>query len=260
LRQGGGGASDKNQLEELKGEFLNVAAHELRSPLGIVRGYVSMLREGVVPPDQMRRVLTLLANKTDEMARIIDEMLEAARLGSAGVAYTLESVDLVEVIDDALTAMEPLLRDPHRLTERGEREPIIVDGDRRRLTMVLTNLIDNAVKYSPQGGAIDVSWNMGDGRAVVRVRDEGLGMDAADTGVLFTRFGRIVTPENSHIMGTGLGLYIARDIVNQHGGDITVESVPGNGSTFTVSLPLAAKTNGRLAVGAPAAKPAAGER
>src|SRR5439155_388324 len=141
LRRDGGGSEKK--LEELKGEFLNLAAHELRSPLGIVRGYVSMLREGLVPPDQMRRVLSLLASKTDEMAALIDEMLEAARTESAGIAYAMARVNLVEVIDDALTAMEPLLNGPHRLVERGARSPIPVLGDRRRLTMVLTNLIDN---------------------------------------------------------------------------------------------------------------------
>ena len=148
MRGSNGGKGD--QLEELKGEFLNVAAHELRSPLGIVRGYVSMLREGLVPPDQMKRVLSLLAGKTDEMARLIDEMLEAARLGNAGVEYAMAPVDLLEVIDDALTAMEPLLRDPHHLHERGERVSMMMYGDRRRLTMVITNLIDNDVKYSPQ--------------------------------------------------------------------------------------------------------------
>src|SRR5438477_11705716 len=105
MRGSNGGKGD--QLEELKGEFLNVAAHELRSPLGIVRGYVSMLREGLVPPDQMRRVLTLLGSKTDEMAALIDEMLEAARTESAGIEYAMARVNLVDVVDDALTAMEP---------------------------------------------------------------------------------------------------------------------------------------------------------
>ena len=242
MRRDGGGSEKK--LEELKGEFLNLAAHELRSPLGIVRGYVSMLREGLVPPDQMRRVLTLLASKTDEMAALIDEMLEAARTESAGIEYAMTRVNLVDVVDDALTAMEPLLNGPHRLVEQGPRAAIPVRGDRRRLTMVLTNLIDNAVKYSPQGGDIEVGWSVEGRHAVVRVRDEGLGVDEADLGMLFTRFGRIVTPENSHVRGTGLGLYLGRDITTRHGGDITVESQEGRGSTFTVSLPLAAGGNG----------------
>jgi signal transduction histidine kinase len=236
--QGAGGGSDK-KLEELKSHFLNVAAHELRSPLGVVRGYVSMLREGSVPPDQMRRVLTVLARKTDEMAALIDEMLEAARTGSVALEYSMVRTDLLDIIDDALTAMEPLLTGPHRLLERGERHPVPIDADRRRLTMVLTNLIDNAVKYSPGGGDIEVSWEVEGRRALVRVADEGLGVDAADMDALFTRFGRITTPDNSHVRGTGLGLYIARDITLRHGGDITVETELGRGSTFTVSLPVA---------------------
>ena len=242
MRRDGGGSDKK--LEELKGEFLNLAAHELRSPLGIVRGYVSMLREGLVPPDQMRRVLSLLASKTDEMAALIDEMLEAARTETPGIEYAIAPVNLVDVIYDALSAMEPLLTGPHSLVERGTRDPIPVHGDRRRLTMVLTNLIDNAVKYSPEGGDIEVTWEVVRTHAEVRVHDDGLGVDPADMHVLFTRFGRIITPENSHVRGTGLGLYLARDIAARHGGDITVESRAGRGSTFIVSLPLATDGDG----------------
>ena len=185
-----------------------------------------MLREGLVPPDQMKRVLSLLAGKTDEMARLIDEMLEAARLGNAGVEYAMAPVDLLEVIDDALTAMEPLLRDPHHLHERGERVSMMMYGDRRRLTMVFTNLIDNAVKYSPQGGDIDVSWGVREGRAIVRISDEGLGIDRRDVDVLFTRGGLAQRAGRGH------------DIVEQHRGTVAVDSEPGRGSTFMVTLPL----------------------
>jgi signal transduction histidine kinase len=237
LRRAGGGGDKK--LEALKSDFLNIAAHELRSPLGVVRGYVSMLREGSVPPDQMRRVLTVLASKTDEMAALIDEMLEAARTDSVALEYKMVRTDLLEIIDDALTAMEPLLAGPHHLLERGERSAMPIDADHRRLTIVLTNLIDNAMKYSPEGGDIEVRWEVVGRRALVHVADEGLGVDASDIDVLFTRFGRVLTPENSHVRGTGLGLYIAHDITVRHGGTITVESEPGRGSTFTVSLPLA---------------------
>jgi signal transduction histidine kinase len=232
-------AERSQQLEELKSDFLNVAAHELRSPLGILRGYVSMLLEESLPEEHVPRVLKLLESKTDEMARLIDEMLETAAVEDVNVRLSLERVDLLDVIDAALAAMEPLLGDPHRLVVRGRREPLPLTGDRRRLTTALTNLIDNAVKYSPDGGDIEVGWDVRDGRVVVSVTDHGIGIRPEDLGDLFKRFGRIVTPENSHIRGSGLGLYLSNEIVRRHDGDITVQSAPGQGSTFTVSLPLA---------------------
>jgi signal transduction histidine kinase len=114
-----------------------------------------------------------------------------------------------------------------------------VVADRKRLTTMLTNLLDNAIKYSPAGGDIDVDCEHDDRVARVLIRDHGIGINAEQAHMLFTRFGRLVTPETSHIRGTGLGLYLARETARLHGGDIQVDSTPGGGSTFTVVLPLA---------------------
>jgi two-component system sensor histidine kinase SenX3 len=115
----------------------------------------------------------------------------------------------------------------------------MVRADATRLATAIKNLIDNAIKYSPGGADVECRvWAAG-GRATVTVRDHGLGIAAEDMDVLFTRFGRIVTAENSHILGTGLGLHLARELMRMQGGDITAISTPGEGSTFTLWLPLA---------------------
>lgn len=226
-------------LERLKGDFLNIAAHELRSPLGIIRGYASMLREGMLPEADRETALARIAEKAEEMARLISDMLETARLESLGLELELEPVDLFTVVETAMSEMRPLLGNNHRFTMIERREPIAVVGDRKRLTTMLTNLIDNAIKYSPAGGEIEVGCSHDGTEARMLVRDHGIGINAEQAHMLFTRFGRLVTPETSHIRGTGLGLYIARETARLHGGDIEVTSTPGGGSTFTVILPLA---------------------
>jgi signal transduction histidine kinase len=243
LAQALGREADQSQeLERLKGEFLNVAAHELRSPLGIMKGYISMLRDGSVPEARVAGVLNLVDLKADEMGRLITEMLEIARLDAVGLELSLEAVNMVDVVRDAIRAAEHMIDSRHRLRTSGSQDPMMVRGDRARLTTALGNLIDNAIKYSPDGGDIDVSWTKGAGAARVQVRDQGIGICAEQLPVLFTRFGRVVTPETSHIRGTGLGLYLSRETVLRHGGDIDLVSEPGSGSTFTITLPL--KANG----------------
>jgi signal transduction histidine kinase len=236
-------AEHSQELERLKGEFLNVAAHELRSPLGIIKGYVSMLRDGTVPEARVAGVLGLVDLKADEMGRLITEMLETARLDAVGLELSLDDVNMIDVVQDAIHAAKHMIDSRHCLHTSGTQDPIIVRGDRARLTTALANLIDNAIKYSPDGGDVDVSWASGDGAARVEVRDQGIGISAEQLPVLFTRFGRVVTPETSHIRGTGLGLYLSRETVLRHGGEIELVSEPGSGSTFTITLPL--KANGQ---------------
>jgi signal transduction histidine kinase len=231
-------------LERLKGDFLNIAAHELRSPLGIINGYVSMLLDGTLPEPDQRKALLRISEKADEMGRLITEMLETARMEAVGLDLVLGPVDLLEVIDKALRTMEPVLGANHRFATRGRREPMPVVADGVRLTTTLVNLLDNAIKYSPGGGDVEIAWRRRSGMAYVSITDQGVGISRRQQSMLFTRFGRLVTPETSHIRGTGLGLYLAREIARLHGGDIVVRSHAGRGTTFTVTLPLASETPG----------------
>jgi len=229
------------QLEQLKTDFLKLASHELRGPLGVVRGYISMMEDGTLAPvgEQIGPVLPLLRAKLDEMNRLINEMLETARLDDSALQLKLARLDLREVVHEAVRSMEPLAGGRHRLVTEIPGAPVEITGDRSRLSMIVTNLVHNALKYSPAGGEVRVSCRAERGLAAVAVEDEGVGIAAADMDRLFTRFGRIATPETAGIAGTGLGLYLARDLARRHGGEVSVDSVPGQGSTFTLSLPLA---------------------
>ena len=230
------------QLEQLKTNFLKLASHELRAPLGVVRGYISMMEDGTLAPvgDQVGPVLPLLRAKLDEMNRLINGMLETARLEDCALELRLTALDLREIVREAVRSLEPLADQRHRLVTETPGSPVAVIGDRARLSMIVTNLVHNALKYSPAGGEVRVSCLAAAGRAEVAVKDEGVGIAAEDMGRLFSRFGRITTPETAGIGGTGLGLYLARDLARRHGGDVTAASELGGGSTFTLTLPLAA--------------------
>ncbi|MGA7989596.1 MAG: HAMP domain-containing sensor histidine kinase [Candidatus Dormiibacterota bacterium] len=226
------------RLEQLKGEFLNIAAHELRSPLGVIRGYASMLGEGTLTGSLFDAALARIEEKSEEMSRLITEMLDTARLEAMTFDLVRERVALMTIVEDALVATRPLLTKDHRCTVVPCRDAIFMVVDRARVTTVLTNLIDNAIKYSPQGGDIEIRVDHDSRVATIVVQDHGMGIGAAQIPMLFSRFGRLVTSETSHIRGTGLGLYLAREIARLHRGDIAVESEAGAGSIFTLTLPL----------------------
>jgi signal transduction histidine kinase len=230
------------QLEQVKANFLKLASHELRAPLAVVRGYVSMMEDGTLGQvgEQVAPVVPLLRAKLDEMNRLINEMLDTARIEEGALKLESARIDLRDVARDAVRSLEPLADERHSLVTSVPGRPVPVDGDRARLTMVAKNLVDNALKYSPRGGEVRVTCAAGDGRALLSVRDHGIGIAAQDTGRLFAPFGRIVNRQTAQITGVGLGLYLARDLARRHGGDVGVESQPGGGSTFTLTLPLAA--------------------
>jgi signal transduction histidine kinase len=228
-------------LEKVKSHILNLVSHELRSPLTVALGYVSMLEEealGPVPPES-RAVLPIVMAKLNSMENLVGQMLEVSRLEESDLVLRREWLDLREVCRETVHMMRPLLGREHRLELREPAHEVRVFVDRDRLGTILTNLISNAIKYSPDGGDVLCEIRRDSHGATVAVRDEGLGIADEDLPRLFTRFGRILTPENRGISGTGLGLYLSRELARQHGGDIEVRSSPGAGSTFTLRLPSA---------------------
>ncbi len=227
-------------LEIAKSRFLNLAAHEMRGPLTVIRGYADMLADGSLGPltERMAAALGALGAKTDEMSRLITRMMETARLEEGRLELSAEAVDLRDVVEAVVGVLRPLIGEAHAVDLDQCDVPLVVRGDPDRLTTVVVNLVDNACKYSAPGTPVEVRCLARDGRALVAVRDQGIGLSAEDMAVLFTRFGRLVGPQTSHIGGTGLGLWLAREIARMHGGDIEVESAPGEGSTFTLVVPL----------------------
>ena len=233
-------AARLGELERAKTEFLNLASHELRGPLAIARGYVSMLLDGSLSAEAFAKFAPIVEWKLSQIELLVQKMLETARLEYDQLTVSMEELDIRSLVDEQVEAAKPMLTPAHELrvsTDPGA--PVLVRGDRDRLATVVLNLIDNAIKYSPSGGVIEIKVAVGRARAFVAVSDEGVGIDPEDMPRLFKRFSRLDDPDTTTVSGTGLGLYLAREIAHRHGGDIIVESRPRHGSRFTLSLPLA---------------------
>jgi signal transduction histidine kinase len=226
-------------LEHAKSEFLRLASHELRAPAAMLGGYLSLIEDeslGAIP-ERLRPVLPLLRAKAAQINLLANEMVEAARLEDGRLELKRKRVDLRELLRRSLKAAESTATPMHRLRfdDRIGHE-LWVLGDPMRLEIVIGNLLDNAIKYSPQGGEVLAQLSVSDGLAMLSVRDEGIGIAAEDMSRLFVRFSRLAP--YGDVPGTGLGLYLVRELARLHGGDIVAVSMPGKGSEFTLSLPL----------------------
>jgi len=228
-------------IETNKTQFLNLASHELRGPVTVIRGYLSMLDGGLLGHlnERGRKAAAVMGAKVSEMNELIEEMIEAARLEDGALALRLVEADLRDIARSAADGVAPLVDAPHRLDLDlpDRRVKVRVDVDRTRT--IIGNLLSNALKYSPEGGTVACQVRADGGIARVAVQDEGLGIAESNLPTLFTRFGRVITPETEHLRGTGLGLFLGRQLARMQGGDITVISIAGKGSTFTLHLPVA---------------------
>jgi signal transduction histidine kinase len=227
-------------IEKNKTQFLNLASHELRGPLTVVRGYVSMLEGGLLGTlnERGRRAVPVISAKVLEMNALIEQMIEAAQLEDGALMLRPETTDLRNVVSAAVDAARPLVEDKYQILVKCPERPVRVRVDGERIKTIVSNLVANAIKYSPTGGPVEIELISRGGIARVSVRDRGVGIAKDDLPILFTRFGRVSTPETDHVPGTGLGLYLGRQLARLHGGEITVDSDPGRGSTFTLHLPV----------------------
>lgn len=226
-------------LEKAKSEFLRMASHELRGPAAMLGGYLSLMEdESLGPiPRRMRPVLPLLRAKAAQINLLANEMVEAARLEDQRLQLKRRRLDLREVVRRCLDAAQASATSKHRLRfdDRAGRQ-VMALADPMRLDIIIANLIDNAINYSPAGGDVSVQLSILGELGLVSVKDDGVGIEPADMDRLFVRFSRLVT--ETEVPGTGLGLYLARELARLHGGDIVAQSKPGEGSEFTLSLPL----------------------
>lgn len=234
-----------SHLESIKSDFLRLASHELRGPIGIVRGYVEMLLDGTFGelPSTTAPAMSVLDDKAAQMGRLVDRMLETARLEGEHPPSERRPIDMAALLHQAVDSTAATVTPKHTIVVDGDGVPEVVIADPEQIATVLTNLLDNAVRYSPDGGEIRVGLTCSDGTVSVAVSDAGIGIAEEDIGRLFKSFSRVVTAENASIAGTGLGLYISRKLAMLNGGDLFVSSLAGAGSTFTLRLPLAHAAN-----------------
>jgi signal transduction histidine kinase len=228
--------------DEEKSEFVQMAAHDLRSPLAIIRGYVELVLQlgGPGLGAEISEYLNIVLARTRQMAQLIDALLDVERieLGEAGLKF--EPVDLGALVEQAVEGFAlPAQQSGLLLQCKIAPNSPLVSADRMRLGQVLNNLLSNALKFTPAGGRVTVELLVREEEAVVEVSDTGPGISEADQAHLFQRFFRADDARMRGTAGFGLGLPIARAIVEQHGGHIFLRSQLGQGSTFGFALPLA---------------------
>jgi len=227
-------ADDVQRALRLRDEFIGVASHELRTPLTVIKAYAQWLLTRETDQEK-RRVLQTMVRHTNRIDELLREMLTVSELRAGRVEQHRQRTDLAALVPEVVTAMQTL-SEKHRLLFRSAG-PAPVDADRNQIEVVLTNLIDNAIRYSPQGGEVEVTVTKDAGWAAVAVQDHGMGIPEEKQRHVFEPFFQI-QPAIAGFGGLGLGLYISKEIVTRHGGRIWFESTEGQGSTFCFSLPL----------------------
>lgn len=228
------------ELDRLKTEFLLLASHELRAPLSIVKGYTSMIADGSLGAvdARTRAVLPIMTSKVAQIEGLIDQVLESARLEQGERPIRLARFDIRAAVNELVQARGPADEDAAFKLDFPD-QAVEVLADRTDVDVIIANLFSNAIKFSPATASVACRIRGDRKMALLDVSDRGLGIAAGDQERVFQRFGRLVTSDNSHIPGYGLGLFLSRELSRRLGGDLTVASEPGRGSTFTLSLPLA---------------------
>ncbi len=224
------------RLSALRADFVSLVSHEMRSPMAAVIGAARTLEQRwrELTPEQREAFLGLIADETTRLAALIGDVLDTSRIDAGTFSYRFADLDVSALVHEAV-ASASMAQDEVSLVVDVRPEIPYVRGDMERLRQVLGNLIDNAVKYSPAGGVVEVRAAAHDHVVVVSVQDRGPGVGVEDQRLIFEKFGRVSSGNSKP--GTGLGLYIARSIAEAHGGSLEVASSVGRGATFTLRLP-----------------------
>jgi signal transduction histidine kinase len=233
----------------VRDQFLSVASHELKGPLTSLLGFAQVLQTcggpAPLPNQRYQQSLDVIATQAERLSRMIDLLLDATRIEAGRITLDRQIVDLGLLARQVVEEVQPTL-DRHTVALHCVDEPVVVVGDELRLEQVLRNLIQNAIRYSPDGGPVTVRVERQGDRACVAVRDQGLGIPQEALPQLFRRFYRVQRVGARQIGGLGIGLYLAKEIVSLHGGTVEVNSREHEGSTFTVSLPLPTRERERM--------------
>jgi signal transduction histidine kinase len=226
------------RLSALRADFVSLVSHELRSPMAAVIGAARTLQDRwrSLTPDQREAFLALIADETNRLAALIGDVLDTSRIDAGTFSYSFTDVDVGRLVEDAV-ATAAVGQDEVRVRASVKGPVPPVRGDRERLRQIVTNLIDNAVKYSPGGDEVEVVVRPDNGFVRIAVSDRGPGIPHDQQRLIFEKFGRADVPGNSK-PGTGLGLFIARSIAEAHGGTLDVRSGPGAGAMFVLTLPV----------------------
>jgi two-component system phosphate regulon sensor histidine kinase PhoR len=234
--------TDQRRLEQMRSEFVATVSHELRTPLASIYGAAMTLRDRVGGTDLQRQLLNIVTGESERLVQIVEEILLASELTSGELALRLDRVDAAGMAQRAVDAARPRLPENLSLELASADDLPPVSADENKARQVLVNLIDNAVKYSPNGGRIELRLERQNGYVQIAVKDEGLGIPPSEQDHIFEKFYRLDPDMARGVGGTGLGLYICRELAERMGGRVRVTSWPGAGSTFFFDLPVFAQT------------------
>ncbi|MGQ0704450.1 MAG: response regulator [Gemmatimonadales bacterium] len=222
-----------------KDEFLALLAHELRNPLAPLRNAVNFLQLRETADRDLLWCRGIIERQTNQLTRLVDDLLDVSRISLGKIKLQIEPLDLATVVNRAVETSRPVIDDRrHQLTVQLPAEPVRVEGDRARLTQVVANLLNNAAKFQPEGGTIEVTVERAGGEATVSVQDQGIGIAPEKVSEIFELFAQGEPGADQAESGLGIGLSLVRTVVELHGGRVSAESAGlGQGSRFTIRLP-----------------------
>lgn len=229
-------ASEKQRLEERKNEFISIASHELKTPIATLKGYTQILEQHLQKNKDpgVRLYISKLSYQLDKLTKLVNDLLDVSKIQVGKLELHKENLEISKLVKEVVEDMQ--LNSKHKIVfkQQGERQ---IMADRDRISEVVTNLISNAIKYSPKSNKVLVQ-TIGNGNGVlISVQDFGIGISEKDKERIFERFFQADTRIRKSFSGLGLGLYISSEIIRRHGGDIWVDSVKGKGTTITFKLP-----------------------
>ncbi|MBN2754355.1 MAG: PAS domain S-box protein [Candidatus Goldbacteria bacterium] len=229
--------TDKKKMEEMKNEFMSMVAHELRTPLTPILLYSDLMIKRNPSPEKIREYASVIYRETKRLGALINDVLDLSRIESGrGLVGSFETADVSEILrETALMYMNA--SDKHKIVISGCEKEVTVEIDRAKITQVIINLVSNAIKYSPKGGEVKVQLKENKDSFIISVADEGIGISGENCKKLFQKFFRVEDGAGGIISGAGIGLAISKKIIELHGGEIKVKSIPGKGSEFSFQVP-----------------------
>lgn len=233
------------ELDHLRSELIGNVSHELRTPVGLIKAASTTLLAKDVEFDRETQELLLrgIDEETDRLEHIVNNLLDLSRLEQKRLTLELSTTDMSQLICNIIELMQPHMPSNLKMSHNFSNQSLVVNVDATRIEQVLRNLVTNAVKYSPDGGTINIKGWQDKQELFIQVNDQGMGIPAADVNKIFERFYRVENEITQKVSGVGLGLTISREIVEAHGGRMWVESESGVGSTFYFTLPIGTDTD-----------------